>query len=549
MCQTKAEGGKRCDCDTSSIRRLRRKASNLLSGFNNNQEEHTLQGTTISKAPGESILYLKEYAEELREEIRNAPTDPVERSAFDERIEYKMTGLGVGIANEAELLAGYNKEELDRQVEAESIIELEAAEKKQKEIYTRLQPLNEKREALLEEKGVHHYGTLDKKALQIFSEQEREFLAQHEAVKEEYTASFATVRDISLSINSRKNELYLEANKKLAASYQDVLSQIRPLGGNVTLHPRSDKEAVELLNRTVAKHYPTAWIEMHNNADDKGMQVKITTSRPNYISPDKAGKDNEEGAFLEDLSEENIQQLKEAYGENFHQTTLVKQNKEYKDTGYITTALNEEIYFPLTHGIRRGNDGWEFRATYASSHLPEVAKAKNTDEIIKIITQPRWVKKRKIKDSPAVLNTFSAKNPSKWFNEFRGGQDKNASVDGATYHEFGHRMEDVFKDNLLARQEKAFLKRRTGKTDTNFLSTLTNDNPVTKEYFHNGSFVEHYTGREYFRPNEQSYEVFTTGVEALYGGVSLGGLAGNSTHYPSGDNDHRGFTLGALATL
>jgi hypothetical protein len=549
MCQTKAEGGKRCDCDTSSVRRLRRKASNLLSTFNDGKEDVAHQGVTISKAPGESILYLKEYADELKEELRNAPTDPVERSAFDEQFEYKMTGLGVGIANEAELLAGYNKEELDRRVEKESLLELKIAEKNQKDIFRRLEPLNEKYEALLEEKGMQNYRTLDKKALQVFSESEREFLTERERVMEEYKASFQEVRDISLNVDERKNTIYLEANQQLAKSYQDVLSQIRPLGGNVIVHPKSDKEAVELINTTVAKHYPTAWLEIHNNADDPGMKVKITTERPGYMAANKAGEYTREGAFLDDMSEDNVSQLQVAFGENFHRTTLLNNKYSDNNAGYITYTVNEEIYSPLKHGIRRKADGWELRPTYASSTLPEMKKAENRNEMIKILTTPRWVKVGEPKEETALLTTFSPSNPSKWFNEARPNRHQKVYAESSTYHEFGHRMEQVFPDNLLARQEKAFLKRRTGKTDVNFLATVRNDNPLRKEYFHDGGFVEQYTGREYFGSDEKSYEVFTTGVEALYSGIDLGGLAGNSTHHPHGDDDHRGFVLGALATL
>ncbi len=55
-----------------------------------------------------------------------------------------------------------------------------------------------------------------------------------------------------------------------------------------------------------------------------------------------------------------------------------------------------------------------------------------------------------------------------------------------------------------------------------------------------------YVGKEYF--DGKRYEVFTTGIQALYSG-EYGGLLGLSPQYKTPDLEHRNFVLGILATV
>ncbi len=144
--------------------------------------------------------------------------------------------------------------------------------------------------------------------------------------------------------------------------------------------------------------------------------------------------------------------------------------------------------------------------------------------------------------------------------------DREAAVTRGTeataIHELGHRME--FEVPGLNGMERRFRQRRAAG------EPLTIIHAGTKETGYLDDFVTHYTGRDYdgrgdsgdslgglfgSRPEDQyrndpgfSYatEVFTTGVESLFGG-RLGGQVGA---YPAkkSDLEMRGLILGAMAS-
>jgi hypothetical protein len=95
MCQSKAQGGKRCDHDTSENRRLRRKAAKLRTVTSSKAKGPVASRPLTAGLVSPSIARLKQEAESLRKDIHNAPTDPIERSAYDAAMEVRLTQLCV----------------------------------------------------------------------------------------------------------------------------------------------------------------------------------------------------------------------------------------------------------------------------------------------------------------------------------------------------------------------------------------------------------------------------------------------------------------------
>jgi len=108
MCKSCAEGGVRCQSDTSEARRLRRKASNAL-------EAHTgVVGTKtepVTPYPSSSIQKLKELAGELHEQLHQLPlANQIEQDHLDDALEVQVTALGRAIAIEAEARVGFSSQ-------------------------------------------------------------------------------------------------------------------------------------------------------------------------------------------------------------------------------------------------------------------------------------------------------------------------------------------------------------------------------------------------------------------------------------------------------
>jgi hypothetical protein len=516
MCQSKAEGGQRCGCDSSPQRRMRRKASDIRTeGQTSPVQSPHADTVPVAKTSFQSFAELKQAIVSLKQEMHNAPTDPVERSAYDERMEVKMSAIGDAVAAEAEKLAGYDEEAIAEQI-TEKTRSFEAELTRTEKI------LNDSKN--------------------------KTNIDNHEIVKEEIEKAR---RHYSEYIAQAKQNILTTASKKLSESYIQVIAQIRPTGGEVNLDPQSDPDAVELLNKTVVQNYPTEWIEMHNKFSGEQMRVNnLDEGRPGYIRGYTADEIDFNRYSLKNLSEETIAKYQTAFGDKFQEIKYFKKPEGVDNAYRILHNGKEEVFSRLKHGAHKENDGWEYRATCNVIETRKYKKIDKTPAAVDMLVKPTWVRNSKEVKQPE-LNIYSLSNLCQ---DVRGRKiDFEAEVEGIAYHEFGHRMEHVFTGNLLARQEKAFLKRRSGKTDKTFHDNLHYVNPLKagtlpSELYHNGNFVTQYTGREYYDPNEQAYEVFTTGIQALYA-HRYGGLLGNDAEYFQADREHRAFTLGALATL
>jgi hypothetical protein len=556
MCKDNDHGGARCPSDTSEARRLRRKASNLRNSIGERQETPDSETITIDTA---KIEEFKAKAEALKEEIYNAPTGPKAQLKHDAKMEKKITAFGMALGQEAEKLAGFKSEDMETQ---QNLI----AENLYAEINTLMEANNLRRsevEDRWEEFDVNERFNLNRWSSpdELAEEEISQLSDEEKAVYDEYAVTKANhdeymdkYREIDKEYDAARAKLYEESNKKLTEAYQTVIAAIRPVGGEVKGEVKESSEGVrEIMDNTVAKHYPTEWLQHHNDNNGEDMVLQYTDSRPMFVA----------GQFSE-TEDDGIEKSAEAggtltvpngYEEDFQKAygNQILTNLDYRQwTGTTVKAIavkfpEEEIYDADKHGPDAPSEatGWEYRATLMAGSMPNV-QFNDNDSYAKHMLEKRWVKRvTKTKKLVSSLSIFSKESSEQILKEqMKNRYDLTA---GTAYHEFGHRMEQVLPNNILPRQERAFLMRRANKTigDDNEYSNMV-PTGMGGEYGHDGKFVSKYVGRDYF--TGENYEVFTMGIESLYSGAN-GGLVKNGLEVYTEDKDHRGFVLGALATL
>lgn len=215
-------------------------------------------------------------------------------------------------------------------------------------------------------------------------------------------------------------------------------------------------------------------------------------------------------------------------------------------TTFIAEGQQETLYSAIAHGElvdgKPEGEGWVQKPTIQSFNMLKAQNLKTEEEEVAFLLKPRWVK---LETTTMKIGRELVLFKPEVVEEVTKEQKDGFNLQEATaLHEFGHRVEDILPNNVLPRAEKAFLKRRTKKKDSEMLDDM--NQITTGEFGHKAGLVDNYMGRDYF--TDKNYEVFTTGIESIYGG-NYGGLLGNSVNSYKEDKDHRGFTLGVLATL
>lgn len=327
-------------------------------------------------------------------------------------------------------------------------------------------------------------------------------------------------------------KIFDEISTMLSASYVDVLSEIRPLGGKLNLHPQSHRLARKTFKQTVERIYPTDWIIASNNHEILPA-IKVSLSGGVYQSGYDGTSQNDKGEIaLTDGIEVPVSKIEE---------TLAKLaeggNPAWLQEPYIWEGDDEPVaeisfYARLSQGESgRDDDGNRIKPAgedWFYGYIP--------DEDGNIPDEKEWychgyvAGSEKIGYSPTIKIALS-----------NIGNERNMSA----YHEFMHHMQDRLSDTLL-RMEKAFSLYRTTKDGIR--------NPLVKEedvpdlpsdrYVRDGNFADTYMGREY--PFDFSLEILPTGAEAVFGGA-YGGLMGLDDWNP--DKEHRNFVLGIFATV
>lgn len=576
MCQSKAEGGKRCPCDSSAQRRLRRKSAEALA----------LAARIDRFLPEDSDLLKSEELpsalRRFRREWDEGTREGEDIESFENRMEREMTLVGMSVMRAAEDEYGFEPEsEEDREELARLRAKIARADEDIEHIWNVVQKdaydymtLVEKHNNAYEdsafkdaEMDIIRYTffytspnnlkeqnkTIQK--LQEYMERSDEPLAQEycrkaiEILDQRHDYLYSGRRENSEhmvdELEKRKSELSEQANeitaKAKSRSILKKLGDLRAMGGQARFASASDETLSSQLQENVDKHYPSAWIEHHNNGESvviQEIQDDDTSSAPAYYTS-KATFENEvtekeyEAGQLQEIATHTFSEGELGFFEH-HMGRQGIRHATFSSGGPATMLMgsNSMSVFASESGMSKelpdgvDADLWEEAPNYSVSHLHQLYTENPdiTDAEVDASAQSNklWKPKRKINRRVGHAMRFDTKS-------LKGLH----MVDSTMTHEMGHRMEDALPDGRLFRMERAFLDRRSGGSDA--VSLHGGDQITRKTNISTGR----YSSRIY--PFQDNREVFTTGMEsAFYGCYQDNG---------SLDSDHEAFTIGAFAAL
>lgn len=560
MCRNNEHGGRRCPHNDSDSRRLRRKNANVMASISAASKQLKSENEKPVQPFKEklSIAEIKDKVEEIKARIYSPIPEGITQEEFDKENEVLITSLGLSIAAEADRIAEYDEEEVERRISELEKLTYGASSEKLKALQGEhrkaLDNFNEAIDTVIDyETGKPKYNFMMNatKYLELDKEEQRgdvtEAAEKVIKINKELDEAVENHRALDKNFDLTRAAIQLDATRKISDAYKTIIQQIRPTGGDIDFaenNTENSQYAVDIIKDTVGKHYPAEWIEYSNNHESaKNFVITTDDLRPSYTD----AKGSTYSFNTQTLTDEERIHLEAAYGEGrTHNFTLVHPFEPSTKLPIKYVATSDEVYDPKEHGElvngKPSGEGWVYIQNISGAAKDALTTPDfKPNLILKNYEEKKyWVK-------PHDNTTSTLKIYSKDSVDFLAERSKNPSeslTDGAAYHEFAHRMEHVFPDNMLFRQEKAFLARRTGKTSENWNENLVNL-PESGEFAHkDGGFVHNYVAREYFRNN---YEVFSVGIESLYGGTN-GGLIGTKPGTRK-DEDHRGFVLGCLATL
>lgn len=509
--------GRRCGCDTSEARRQRRKAATVEKKYARQftvqtpaQTTHVTTSTTVFFTFEEAIL----EAEKLRTLYQQPTPEGYTDEQWDAELEKLSTAVGAAVAIEAERIAGF-----DFQTH-----EIKLAE------------YDERLIALARELNSHpEYSEW----LQAHQHNASEIEAIHaQQMGEELTTKAIQLEELK----KERAETVTSATAILSEAYRETLAKIRPLGGEL-IADYDEPINADFIEEEVSPFYPETWLEYSNNKGN--FQVIEEADRPSYQSGQVA---NVSHFATTNKNHPLIQRLQQSPG--FNQVTKDEQLDDTLSSitqgepvqGYTIqrrTEFNPEKDTmgadgkPLPHP-----DGKEWHYGYPFTSLNDINRTLTGEKV--------WYRLQPAEgESILYFTPFDTEVPG------TVSPYRNATA----IHELGHRMEDVIPNRALVRAEEAFLKRRTTNSATGerekmshmtYLDSNLSNSILDNEIGYKDNFIHHYVGRVYL--TEDAHEVFTTGMEALFG-HEWGGLISLDGKKDQQDKDHRAFTLGALASI
>ncbi|HEX9229322.1 MAG TPA: hypothetical protein VF885_22210 [Arthrobacter sp.] len=289
-----------------------------------------------------------------------------------------------------------------------------------------------------------------------------------------------------------------------------ALSEILPLGGELSFAPRSNPEIVAALNGAT-RYYPSSWVAISNS----GQKILATATH-------KA-----EGFYLDRrkvVVEETSRRIDTEIFSTSDLPLPPDPQGDFTPTG--EKHLDREIY---------SRELWRV----ANKNTPLDASGKPTTEL----PWEEWVHPTTGEVHWRTPLTWAKPAGSMVVSEIQVGITHPANVAGmdklhaVAVHEQAHRFEGVI--NGVEALEDMFLTRRTTLPDGTLEKVQEYCSGVNVRADH---FSEKYTGRKY---KGGGNELLSTGMEAVFAG-QYGGFLGIGGRLP--DTELQNFVLGVLAT-
>lgn len=604
MCRNKTEGARRCACDTSEARRLRRRNASKVAGYtaqakiNKDIAPETTVTTTEVTDNIPTVETIKEKTVEVKQLQELILSDPhlvkdatVELSDGSTlKVENRLgvvydaegnvidgpeivTILAAKLAEKRTIEIGNDVSTMviDRMggVTPEDMAEKEAEDIKKFDAQVSVLQANLK-EALdarviaFPDQRDEEKGYVTKTSNTVFQEAVRDQDEKALELVDRYQAAVKELNDLRLSvINSAlgKSPEVTEYMNKYREETVSLLKEIRPLGGKVALAERSNKNAVTALE-TALEVYPSEWIEDTNNLPK--MVVKSSSKRAHYtagsyqkeykVMPDYSLVTKPEGWEPDPTTYEGVGVWHKADKYGIWKDEENGTSYEFSGVGpgrQVWVRQEVEWYRPIytpadyDHEQKPRGNGWQKIYEPETKWDAESRSMKETGRIL-----PRWYRSKKVRRQVSMALKPELTVPTV-FPRGASPETKEAVLKEArstAIHEFGHRVENSPRVGAyITKLENAFINRRTTDATTGQQERKVRVGPGRGEVGYEDNFITPYMGKIYEtdRQGVAYREVLTTGAEAVFG-TRYGSFAGLGRQKK--DPEMRNFILGLWAS-
>lgn len=583
MCRNKSEGARRCACDTSEARRLRRRNASIIAGYTagadalkeskpktvvrpaenpvlTNMEkikqktveidqlkailisshDDALRDSEVTFSDG-SVLKVENSMGTVLDAEGNLIDGPEHMVFLIPKIaELKTLDIGNDISNIViDRMGGITPEEVAEEDTARIKIFDKEVDVIQKKLAASLAKREEEYPLVRDEKGVvtRTASNVFRAAVADGDEGAQKLVDEYGAIVEELNGK----RIEAIELSSGQNSINGEYMTKYRQEVMNVLKEIRPMGGTVTVDDKSAKNAMVALNDAL-EVYPSAWVEATN--DLPPMVVKNSSARAHYTSralQDEFKVTPDYRSVIKPGDWEPDPTTRDGVG-IWHKAdargrwTDTENDMSYEHSGAEPGEqvwIHQEVkwHHPYwandnyDHEQKPRGNGWKKIYTPETKYNSVTQKMEETGRNIAQWYRP--LRSRK--------NTSSAIKPELTIPTVmpRGAseEDKNNVMKAArntAIHEFAHRVENSKKvGEYITKIEDAFITRRTTDPQTGNREKMVRVGAGAREKGYEDDFVAGYMGRMYAtdRDNVAYREVLATGSEAVFG-TKYGSLAG-----------------------
>lgn len=367
------------------------------------------------------------------------------------------------------------------------------------------------------------------------------FRARDFALASELIKEYERKRDILGPLMDGRDEETQANMRRLSDGYLAALEEIRPMGGEVELHPDSDPAAVSIFQEAAAV-YPTEWLE---NSNEYSPLVAKSSKGRAYYSEWYSHK-------IFELGQEKVRRTMRPEDLEAIGADGGAPGYEWTDTGerMASTVFDPETRKSLLAQLPVYESGtWDVVAPEANVRRkkdgsPYAGKGKEPWEqwIDPENGEIYWRRRRMCEQIVATEDAAEILVGGRIESQAEGRSPNFATA----VHEFGHRAEySVGSVNAL---ESAFLRRRTSTVSSKMFPGVMEEedlvpvHPGGREMCRPDHFTNRYMGRSY---DHGTTEIMSMGMESVFAGTNGGliGVAGGSE-----DLEMRNFILGTLAT-
>ena len=553
MCRAKDLENRRCPCDTSEARRLRRQNAAARSSYSalatKPVEEKTLP-VVVPEAPYtvESVKEDIAILQGLGAELRDSGADSTEIfTAYDK----KINAIGSGVEYLAETKYGAPKdEEMKTAIELATLKAEADADDRKNEARNKRALLEIEEDRLKQALLVHADATTHpvmKERWAVWEEKDPETFAAWKAketeIGEAQRAIYGSHSRIQDDINAVRKEMLEKRNAAMKAALEEVGVQFAD-PESIQYSDDSHKDAVKSLKNALS-YYPQEWVDASNRMHhQRPLRIKRSQGRAHYsANKEQRTMTSRTRAWItmkpedwtpdpHDRNDSEYIDLNGADGWTDPKSGIVHEVWQQGNGKKAWLSVSYDYYDKS--GTPPKSGAWEKVELYEEKYVPGEGFVRTGE----LITHYRKPSVRRSSSYSSYKAELTVTKDSQVF----VGDDPGMRV---ALHEFAHRVENTTP--IVTGYEDAFLKRRAGhlpvEGQTVEPEKLTRIYSGKKEVGFKDNFATHYMGKVY---SGSSYkEILSMGMESLFAGTN-GGFAGMGNH--KADADYKKFILGVLAS-